>query len=480
MKKHSLRAIIFVLISITGPAIPTCIAQTQGSQRGLEGSWNGVLDAGPAKIRFIFRITAGPDGSLSGTIHVPDHGANNLKLSSVQFANNAVRLELKIASGVYEGTLNGDEINGSWTQSGQSLPLILRRGEPSLPAPRPQEPKKPYPYDEEDVAFDNKGAGVKLAGTLTLPREIRPCPAVVLISGSGPQDRNETVFGHKPFLVLADHLTRNGIAVLRYDDRGIGKSTGNFAAATTADFASDASAALEYLKGRKEINAKQIGLAGHSEGGIIAPMIAAKSADVSFIVLLAGTGLPGDELLYLQGELLARASGAREAVIARQRKIQQVTFDLLKTEKNNATVEKELREALTKMMAELTDEERKLAESLGFSPEAQIKASLSPWLRSFVRHDPRPILKKVRCPVLAINGDRDLQVPANANLEQIEAALKAGGNKNYKIVKMPGLNHLFQTCKTGLVNEYASIEETFAPAVLETVSRWILEQIRSR
>ncbi len=335
---------------------------------------------------------------------------------------------------------------------------------------RPQEPKKPYPYDEEEVGYENKRDSVKLAGTLTLPRGKGPFPAALLITGSGPQDRNESLLGHKPFLVLADYLTRQGIAVLRVDDRGVGGSTGSVPDSTTENFAADVTAGIEFLKTRKEIDPKQIGLIGHSEGGLIAPMVAAQNGDVAFIVLMAGTGLTGEEILYLQGALILKASGASAEQLAKQRATQEGMFKILKEEKDPATAEKRLHEELSR---NLTEEAKKKSEQ---AIAAQIKRVNTPWFRYFLTLDPRPALRKVKCPVLALNGENDLQVPATENLREIEAALKAGGNKNITIVRLPKLNHLFQTSETGSLSEYAKIEETVAPVALKTIGDWILKR----
>jgi pimeloyl-ACP methyl ester carboxylesterase len=335
---------------------------------------------------------------------------------------------------------------------------------------RPQEPKKPYPYDEEEVAYENKRDGVKLAGTLTFPRGKGPFPTVLLITGSGPQDRNESLLGHKPFLVLADYLTRQGIAVLRVDDRGMGGSTGSVPNSTTENFAADVMAGIEFLKTRKEIDPKRIGLIGHSEGGMIAPLVAAQNGDVAFIVLMAGAGVTGEEILYLQGAMIMKASGASAGQLAKQRATQESMFKILKEEKDPAAAEKRLREELSKS---LTEEEKKKAEQ---AIAAQIKLVNTSWFRFFLTLDPRPALRKVKCPVLALNGENDLQVPANENLREIEAALKAGGNNDVTIARLPKLNHLFQTSETGSPNEYIKIEETIAPVALRTIGDWILKR----
>jgi fermentation-respiration switch protein FrsA (DUF1100 family) len=349
---------------------------------------------------------------------------------------------------------------------------------------RPQEPKPPYPYDEQEVVYQNKKDDLQLAGTLTLPRSKGPFPAVLLITGSGPQDRNETVFDHKPFLVLADHLTRMGIAALRVDDRGIGKSTGRFSEATSEDFAADALAGVEYLKTRKEIDPRRIGLIGHSEGGLIAPLVAAASTDVAFIVMMAGPGLTGEQILYRQTVLVCKAAGMSDGLIAQNRAAQERIFAILKQEKDKVVAEKRIleeadafREVTAKARAEATEEQKKGISIIAAAIEGQAKLVVSPWFRFFLTYDPRPTLMKVRCPVLAIIGEKDLQVPAEENLAAIRLALKAGGNKDHTVLTLPKLNHLFQTCRTGAISEYAQIEETIAPAALDTISKWILKRV---
>lgn len=348
---------------------------------------------------------------------------------------------------------------------------------------RPQEPKAPYPYDEEEVVYHNEKDRVQLAGTLTLPRSKRPFPAVLLITGSGPQDRNESLLGHKPFLVLADHLTRLGIAVLRVDDRGTFKSTGNFNEATSEDFAADALAGVEYLKTRREIAPKQIGLIGHSEGGLIAPLLAARSGDIAFIVMMAGPGLSGEQILYRQADMISRASGVSDELIALNRGAQERMFAIIKQEKDSVIAEQRIREeakifreAAVGTRAEGNEEQQRAVNLISAAIEVQAKLVVKPWFRFFLTYDPRSALMKVRCPVLAINGEKDLQVPAEENLTAIRQALEAGGNKDYTTVSLPNLNHLFQTCRTGALSEYMQIEETISPAALETISKWILKR----
>jgi len=355
---------------------------------------------------------------------------------------------------------------------------VLKRVDKLPDMRRPQEPRAPYPYREEEVAYDNKPGRSRLAGTLTLPKSGGPFPAVLLITGSGQQDRNESLLGHKPFLVLADYLTRRGVAVLRVDDRGVGGSTGEVFRATSEDFAGDALAGVAYLKGRKDIDGRRIGLIGHSEGGIIAPMCAIRSKDVAFIVLMAGPGVRGDRILRAQSALILKAMGGTPQQVKQNSANLDRIMKIVMTEKDDKKAQFKLREAAAK--------DPDLAQ--GTSPqagghnkqalEAQVKMMLSPWFRYFLSYDPAPTLRKVRCPVLAVNGEKDLQVPARENLQAVAAALKAGGNANVTTKELRGLNHLFQKCATGAPSEYATIPETINTGALKTIGDWVVSTAR--
>ncbi|MGI8898237.1 MAG: alpha/beta hydrolase family protein [Pyrinomonadaceae bacterium] len=450
--------------------------------QGLQGIWQGTLEAGGTKLRLILKVAKSADDTFTATLDIPDQGATGVPVDAVTVKDATVRFEFKSLGAVYEGLINkeGTAITGHWNQSAMTVPLTLNRVD-KAPAPslRPQEPKKPYPYDEEEVSYENKRDGVRLAGTLTLPRTKGPHPAVLLITGSGKQDRNEAMLGHKPFLVLADYLTRRGIVVLRVDDRGIGGSTAGASPdkATSGDFAEDVLAGIAFLRTRKEINPKQIGLIGHSEGGIIAPLVAAKSRDVAFIVLMAGPGLTAEEGFSNQVAATAKASGTSDEAIAWNRRLMRQIFSILKEEKDNAVADKKIREIRAKMVGEMSEEQRKKYGIREDAMEGAIKLMVTPWFRFYIRYDPRATLKKVRIPVLAITGERDLQVvPAGENLAAIEAALKAGGNKDYTVVEVPKLNHLFQTSETGSPAEYGRIEETISPTVLKLIGDWIVKQ----
>ena len=441
----------------------------------ITGQWNGALNIQGMNLRIVFHITKTDDG-YSSTMDSPDQGAKGIPVTATGFDGSNLSLEVRNIGLLYEGAFDVDSITGTLKQNGMSFPMVLKRTVvEAKPVVRPQEPKPPYSYISEDVTFENQTAGITLAGTLTIPEKGNNFTAVILISGSGAQDRNEEIMGHKPFLIIADYLTRRGVAVLRYDDRGTAQSTGNFLDATTADLATDAESAVAYLKTRKVINSKKIGLMGHSEGGVIAPMVASRSKDVGFIVLLAGTGIRGDSLLLLQEELIYRASGMSEDKITETCNINSKIF------KKIVSMEKHLslQEITEFMTADLKDDISKIIPE-GMNTDDYINrfaiSLSSPWMQYFLRYDPAPALERVKCPVLAVNGNKDLQVPANVNLQAISNALKKGGNRKVTVKEYPNLNHLFQECTTGSPAEYAVIEQTFSPDVLNDLADWIEKQ----
>ncbi|MFN0278379.1 MAG: alpha/beta hydrolase family protein [Pyrinomonadaceae bacterium] len=443
----------------------------------ISGQWNGVMDVQGVKLRVGFNITKTETGYVS-TMDSPDQGRMGIPLPSTSFKNFTLKIEYAEANIQYEGHLNKENVfEGKFSQGGQNFPLNLSRAKAKLKPVRPQEPKAPFPYYTEDVTFENTKDKIVLAGTLTLPKKDGNFPALVLITGSGPQNRDEEIFGHKPFLLLADYLTRSGIAVLRFDDRGVAASKGNYETATTLDFSYDVESAVNYLKTRKEINKKKLGLIGHSEGGQIAPMIAARSADIDFIVMLAGPGLPGDQLLLLQGEFIGRSSGLNEASVRINQTISAGAYEIVKRSTTTDALKTELTNYLNQAFSGQEGAEKPPASELAKVVTTQVNQLASPWLLYFIKLDPSVALGKVKCPVLALGGSNDLQVPAKANLATIKLALEKGGNKNVTTIEFPGLNHLFQESKTGLKEEYGKIEQTMSPLVLEAVSKWIKKQV---
>jgi uncharacterized protein len=438
-----------------------------GAVATAEGTWQAALDTNGMRYRLQLRISHDAQGQLIASMDSIDQGISGFRASTVTQSESAVHLDLPAIRGIYDGTLNSvrNTMSGTWRQNDDSIPLTFKRSDQILDLRRPQTPKPPYPYLEQEVSFPNGKDALRLAGTLTIPRGPGPFAAAILLAGSGPLDRDEAGSGHRPFLVLADHLTRNGIAVLRYDKRGIGKSTGAYDQATTADFAADARAALDFLKNHKDIDARKIGMIGHSEGGIIAPLMASRSPDVAWIVILAGPATKGEETLLLQSDLITRAAGMTNDQVAKSLDFDRESYNLVRHETNRVVLEAKL---------------EALANGSGLGPamapgflQRQIHWTSSPWFRYFLDYDPVPALQKTKCPVLVLSGEKDLQVPPKDNLPLVRDALAYGGNKDYQVVEMPGLNHLFQHCYMGLPAESRAIEETFAPEALSKISDWI-------
>jgi pimeloyl-ACP methyl ester carboxylesterase len=448
----------------------------------IAGIWQGALELPTgARLRLVVKLRQ-EGGALTGTLDSVDQGARDLPIDSVQLDNRRLLFTMSAIGGRYEGALatSGDELVGTWSQGGGSLPLTLRR-DANLPVvARPQEPARPLPYREEEVAYDSV-PGVRLAATLTLPQGAGPFPAVVLITGSGPQDRDESIAGHRPFYVLADALTRRGIAVLRADDRGVGGSTGTVAGATTTeDFATDALAGVRYLAARADVRDDAIGLVGHSEGGIVAPLAASREAPearaIDFIVLLAGPGVALGDILAAQQSLILGVQGAPAAMIDENARVLERLIAIALEEPDGARAAAAMRTVLMDSIAALPEGLRPGATA---QVDAQVQQMSSAWMRWMLAYDPIPALRSLEIPVLALFGERDLQVPPAQSKAPLESALRAAGHPASRVVELPGLNHLFQAAATGAPTEYATIEETMNAAALELIGNWIVEQTAS-
>lgn len=459
-----LRTILVVVVLALGISI-------SDAAEHIAGHWEGHIEI-PGQPLAVKVDLAVKDTDWSGTIDIPAQSAEDLPLSDIHIEEEGAEVNVKFSirgvpgNPTFDGQLENEVISGRFTQGVATFSFRLSREVVAGPV-RPQEPKPPFPYQIEEVGFQN--GAVSLAGTLTIPPGTGPFPAVLLISGSGLQDRDETVFGHKPFWVLADHLSRAGIAVLRVDDPGIGESTPHPKPPTTAGFATDVEAGVAFLRQDNRVGA--VGLIGHSEGGLVASIVASRRDDIDFVVLMAGPGVPGAELLLKQNERIFDAMG-----ITGERK-----QDLL-------TLVNQLFAILTSDMAE--DEMRQRVDEIvrqqfeinGVPREqhdetqvqAAVEQALNPWMRYFLTFDPRPALTAIKVPVLALNGELDVQVDVDQNLTAIAAALEKGGNRNVTLHRLPNHNHLFQRAKTGLVNEYAIIEETISPEVLDLIRDWVL------
>jgi len=526
------------------------------------GTWLGKLTAGGSSLRIVFNIRV-ENGAYAATMDSPDQGVKGIPVSKVTRAGPAVNIEVKAIGGIFSGELTGDgtKISGTWKQSGMSFPLSLTKQSTEFSGSKPD--AKPtqsqsaaatpeaapsgaeggtadgvageaakgakasdVPYGEATVRFPSMSPGVELAGTLSIPGGEGPFPAVVLVSGSGPQNRDEEIIGHKPFGVIADYLARRGIAVLRYDDRGVGDSTGDFASATTLDLAEDARGALAFLAGTGNIDSGRVGIVGHSEGGLIAAIIAGEqgraavqgaaiqsaaqgtpaqntvtqgSARVpapqgatgpaaAFIVMLAGPGIRGDRLLLAQGEGIARASGASQEAVDEAAALNAKLYAIAMRDEPSDVKRQKLIDAFMAAAAASPEaaqyQKAEPAERAAWEARAGEQAGrvadqlLSPWVQEFLVLDPAEYLRTVRIPVLALNGTRDLQVPVEVNFTAINDALSQAGNDHYTLLRLDELNHLFQHAQTGLPGEYGQIGETFAPEALAAIGDWILSLAR--
>ena len=459
------------ILPVIAVAVMGVISGARAGAPAPEGIWQGRIQG---MLRLVLHVERAPGGGLTGKLDSPDQGAMGIAIDSLWVVGDSLHVEMRRLRATYDAQMSADDstLSGLWRQGGYSLPLALKRSDQAPADRRPQDPVRPYPYDTLEVEYPNANAGIKLAGTLTIPRGAGPYPCALLITGSGPENRNEELFNHRPFWVLADHLTRQGIAVLRVDDRGVGGSTGHVTGATSEDFASDVVAGIEFLKTRKEIEHKQIGLIGHSEGGLIAPMVAMRSKDVAFIVLMAGPGVRGDSILIMQTAAMRRLFGTSEETIAGEAAAMRRVHAMV-IQGDSVGVLRTTRELVAIQIEAMTAEQRRGLDPDSLARQATRQFSL-PWLRFFLAYDPGPTLMRLRCPVLALGGSKDFQVPAKENLAGISAALKAGGNRDATVKELPGLNHMFQIATTGAMSEYAAIEETLAPAALDEMSRWIV------
>ncbi|MFT5436476.1 MAG: alpha/beta superfamily hydrolase [Ulvibacter sp.] len=457
-------------------AIIVTMSIVSAFSQDISGDWNGEAKRGEKLITFVFKIEK-ENSKYSSTMSVPTFRVSGIKPSTTTFIDGKLIIDGSNVGMNYKGIFNKEsqQFEGTYKEGGLEMTLNLKKGAIKIEdLRRPQEPVKPYPYYEEDVVFKNIEAKVSLAGTLTLPNKNGKIPVVILISGSGPQDRDESFMGHKSFLVLSDYLTKQGIGVLRFDDRGNGESTGNFGNATTEDFSKDVLSAITYLKTRNDVDIKNIGLIGHSEGGIIAPLVANNSKDVAFMVLLASTGISGTELSVMQSKTLRQFPVKDE--IAYEKNTRKA-IAIVTSNKSDLEIKNELTTHYNAFIKPILTSLNVPEEKINLFIESQLKTSLKPWSRYFLQYNPADEIEKLQMPVLSLNGSKDTQVNAKINQEGIRKALIKGGNKDYEIIELENLNHFFQECETGNMDEYRKIEQTFSPTALKEISNWIFKRI---
>ena len=468
--KHAVALLIFACCSILTKA-----------QSELAGVWKGKLAA--FDLTLVFNISE-KDSKLKATMDSPDQGSLNIPCDQVVVNGNSITISVSIIGGNFTGVLSADKtlIEGKWNQGGGSFDLLLGKNRIPEAKSKPQTPRVPFGYHSEEVEYDNSDKSVHLAGTLTFPSTGNNFPAAILISGSGQQDRDETLLGHKPFAVIADHLTTLGFAVLRVDDRGTGKSTGELQKATSADFAKDVVTSLNYLRSRKEINKDKVGLIGHSEGGLIAALVASERTDINFMILLAGPGIKGADLLEEQGEKLILSSGIPAEAVKAYKPFYRKIIDLSASGLDSATFAAKVRQEFH-VWKSATDPA--LVRQIGFTDITNTEAILGnlipgfavPWMQYFLSSDPAPLLQQTSAKVLALNGEKDIQVIAESNIKGIKQALQKSRSPKFDVIVLPGLNHLFQKCTVCNIMEYGMLEETISPGALSIITGWLRENV---
>ena len=442
------------------------------AQDKFDGLWGGTIITSGIEVEVNFEIQTAEKRIL---LSVPIQKINDQVGSGIEIKGDSIFFDYSNFNASYEGQYDADkkEIIGEWMQ-GKKTALNLKRIEKKAELVRNQVVKRPYPYKSENLKFHNEKADIDLAGVLTTPEGDGPFPLAILISGSGPQDRNSELLGHKPFLVIADHLTRNGIAVLRYDDRGVKNSGGSFTTSTSADFATDAEAAIAFGLTLPNIDQSKIGLVGHSEGGLIAPLVASRNEEVDFIVSIAGPAIPISELMTIQNKMIFEKIGMSEDGLTVLEDNLPKIYSIVNQDKEPKELFDTLIDAVKVYYNALPEEDQKL---LGPSSSAYYTAIsttfFTPWFRHFLAYDPGPSWQKVTCPVLALNGSEDIQVSAKENLEAIKKHLTTAKNKNHTEIELEGFNHLMQPCKVCSINEYVSIPTTFDPQALDLITNFV-------
>lgn len=444
------------------------------AQTDLSGDWSGAISIAGMDLEIITHFKS-DGGALSGTIDIPEQSAYGLPLSNFVYNAPAFSFDLEIPNQTakFKGSVSGDSIAGSFSQAGLTGKFFLARG-------LKKEVVEEKIFKEEEVTFKN--GDITFAGTLSIPPKKGRHPAVVMITGSGPQNRDEIVAGFKIFKVMADFLTTNGIAVLRYDDRGVGKSTGKpVNESTSEDFATDVMAAMDFLKRRDDINAEQIGLIGHSEGGLVAPMVAAKRDDVAFIVCVAGTGVNGMEIILEQTRLIMLANGEDSAKVEKDVADGRVVMGMIVNGAGDDEVKGVIRRMKVEEYEKMDSAGKSVIEDKDKWVEEDVKnifaAFSSTWMKFFLKFEPVTVLEKTRCPALMLFGGLDLQVPVKQNEGPMREALTRAGNKDFEVKTFEKANHLFQEAGNGSPNEYMTLKKEFVGGFLDYVLGWIGKRV---
>ncbi len=455
MRKNAAYFTILIFIIVIG-------CSQNSSVQHVSGIWEGTVQFPGFSYRIVFLFSNGNDMQVE--VIFPDQSDKTFSAISIKFTYPDILLTFDQIKCNFKGYFKNTHLTGAWEQAGRSMPLNMEQVEEIASSKRPQTPQAPFPYDEQEVSYDN--GDVHIVGTLTTPKNVKEFPALILIPGVGSHERDNIFFEHRPFFVIADFLTRNGIAVLRYDERGVGSSKGDRTQATTQDFAQDVIAGVDYLKSIHQI--KEIGLVGHSEGGTIASLIAAELPDISFVVMMGTPGLNGFEYNLQFEESMSRIMGMSEEDITERINFQKKVLTIILDEEYEDSAKIKLEKLYTMSHSDLPKDRI----------QATIQRFLSPWFRYNITYEPKQILQQIKCPVLALFGEKDMQVPPEGNAEAVKTALIMGGNHNFEVKEIPRVNHYFQTAQTGSPQEYRLIEETISPIVLEIIYNWIHKQIQ--
>ncbi len=470
MKRISLFFVLFAIAAVS-------FAQAQ-----FVGNWEGSVNVGK-KLRLVFHIKQDGD-SLLTTMDSPDQGVTGISCQHTVTDHDSMIVDMSNIGIVYEGKLLGDTIQGLWHQGGMNVAITFVKTTKPSELYRPQTPKPPFDYISEDVIYYNKDKSIRFGATITKPKGNGPFPTVLLITGSGQQNRDEELFGHKPFAVIADYLTKDGYLVMRVDDRGMGQTTGDAINATTADFAGDVMQGVNYLETRKDVNAKRIVLIGHSEGGIIAPMVAVQRKDIYAIVMMAGAGVKIPELMEEQSAAIIESASPNKGMIEQYKKLYRSMEDAVLAASDSNDVRNRATLAMDTWMRNTVPDMIKAAGMGDEDAREQYINSFvtvykSKWFNYFLRIDPINYLPKLTCKVLAINGEKDIQVIAKTNLQGMKDALMKSKAKEYELKELPGLNHLFQQCNTCTSDEYGTLTETISPSALSVMGVWLDENVKN-
>lgn len=451
-------------------------------QERFTGIWEGRLPIRDS-LPIVISISSPEKGKWSAYMDSPDQGAYELKADTIYAAGDSLFISMRSLNASYSGKLlNDSTIAGNFKQ-GLKVPLTVRKVKQRTIRVKYQTPQPPYAYAVKEISFKSKDDSITFSGTLTHPKdEKKTYPAILLLSGSGAQNRDEEIMGHQPFHVLADYFTGKGFAVLRVDDRGTGASTGKYETATSEDFMQDAEAAVDYLRSLKFIDNKKIGLMGHSEGGLIACMLAAKNKNIDFIVLLASPGIPSIDMMAEQNIAILKANGISDSTAEEYGKIYRMLATTVVNSPDTASARIACKEKFDQWIAQQSPQ---TIREMGFKDAARqniflkrfIKDISTPWFSYFLKIDPASYISRLNCKVLALNGEKDVQVVAEPNLNGIREALRKSRSRSYEVTSMPGLNHLFQHCKKCTPEEYGKIDETFANEAMITISNWLQKNV---